>query len=76
MAKGGREGLDPLLSVRDAATLLSVKPTTLYRWANERRLAKVKLGSALRFRQSELERFVRAGDRPALRSPPLTEGNV
>jgi excisionase family DNA binding protein len=62
---------DRLLTVKEAARLLSVAPTTLYQWAYERRIPSVKLmGSALRFRASEIERIIRAGERPARRRSP------
>jgi len=59
---------DRLLDVKEAAQLLSVRPSTLYQWAYERRIPVVKLmGRALRFRQSEIEKLMKRYDRPALR---------
>jgi excisionase family DNA binding protein len=49
---------DCLLNVRDAATMLGLKPSTLYQWAYERRIAYVKIGGALRFRQSAIEKLI------------------
>ncbi len=49
---------DRLLNVRDAATLLGLKPSTLYQWAYERRIAYVKMGGALRFRLSAIEKLI------------------
>jgi len=58
-----------LLTVAEAARLLGLKPSTLYQWAFERRIATVKLmGRALRFRESEIEKLVKRSDRPALRA--------
>ena len=60
---------DRLLDVNDAAAMLAVKPTTLYQWAYQRRIPVVKLmGRALRFRLSEIQRLIRDGERPALRT--------
>jgi len=57
-----------LLDVREAATLLSLKPKTLYRWAYERRIPVVKLlGGALRFRLSTLLKLIADSEQPALR---------
>ncbi len=58
---------DRLLDVREAATLLAVKPKTLYQWAHLRRIPTVKLlGGCLRFRLSDLEAVIQAGSRPPL----------
>jgi excisionase family DNA binding protein len=62
-----------LLDVREAATLLAVKPATLYQWAYQRRIPVVKLmGRALRFRVSDIERLIAQGARPALREDERT----
>lgn len=47
-----------LLNVTEAAAMLGLKPATLYQWAYERRIAHVKLGGALRFRLSALEKLI------------------
>jgi excisionase family DNA binding protein len=63
-------GTTRLLDVHEAATLLGVKPATLYQWAYQRRVPVVKLlGHALRFRRTDLEELIEAGMRPA-RVPP------
>ncbi len=49
---------DRLLNVRDAAAMLGLKPSTLYQWAYERRIAYVKMGGALRFRLSAIEKLI------------------
>jgi hypothetical protein len=52
-----------LLDVNEAAAMLCIAPATLRNWAYQRRIAKVKLGGprgALRFRVSDLQRFIRA----------------
>lgn len=59
---------DRLLDVREAASLLSLKPATLYRWAYERRIPRVKLfGGALRFRLSSLLKLIAESEEPSLR---------
>ena len=63
---------DRLLDVNEAAALLSVKPTTLYNWAYQRRIPKVKLlGGALRFRLSALRRMIEESEQPALRASAI-----
>jgi excisionase family DNA binding protein len=49
---------DRLLNVTEAAAILSLKPSTLYQWAYERRIAYVKIGGALRFRLSAIEKLI------------------
>jgi excisionase family DNA binding protein len=59
-----------LLDVNEVATMLSVKPSTIYQWAYQRRLPVVKLfgpHGALRFRLSEVEKLIVSSERPALR---------
>lgn len=59
---------DRLLTPDEVAQMLGVKPTTVYKWAYERRLPAVKLrGRALRFRLSAIEKIIRDDERPALR---------
>ena len=60
---------DRLLDVREAATMLGLKPSTLYQWAYERRIPVIKLlGRALRFRLSTIQKLIAESERPALRS--------
>ncbi len=65
-----------LLDVREAATMLGLKsPRTLYKWAYAGRIPSVKIGRLLRFRRSDLQGLIAAGERPAFASPdgfPLT----
>jgi predicted DNA-binding transcriptional regulator AlpA len=51
--------------------MLGLKPATLYRWAYERRLPRVKLlGGALRFRLSTLLKLIAESEEPARRERP------
>jgi excisionase family DNA binding protein len=47
-----------LLDVHGVAELLAVKPSTVYEWAETDRLPHYKLGNRLRFRPSEIERWL------------------
>ncbi len=71
---------DRLLDVNAAAVLLGLKsPRTLYKWAYAGRIPSVKIGRLLRFRLSDLERLITAGEHPAFASPngfPLTASGV
>lgn len=58
-----REEPDHLLNVNEAAAMLGLAPTTLRNWAYQRRIPRVKLGGSrgpLRFRVSDVQRFIRA----------------
>lgn len=59
---------DRLLNVREAAIVLGLKPSTLYQWAYERRIAYVKIGGALRFRLSAIEKLIARSEVPPLKT--------
>jgi transcriptional repressor of dcmA and dcmR len=50
-----------LLSLREAAELLSINPTTLRRWSNEGRITFVRINKRgdRRYRVSDLQSFIR-----------------
>jgi excisionase family DNA binding protein len=54
-----RKSETELVSVEQAAQILSVSVSTLYGWVWQRRIAFVKLGRALRFDVSDLQEFIR-----------------
>jgi putative molybdopterin biosynthesis protein len=56
--------MEPLLTIEEAAQILKIKKTTLYTWAYRRQIPIVKVGSALRFRQSDLEEWLKDQSRP------------
>jgi excisionase family DNA binding protein len=58
-----------LLTVRQAADYLGLKPTTLYDWVARRKIPCVKLNGALRFDLRELERLIESSKRPAYDLP-------
>jgi excisionase family DNA binding protein len=52
---------DPrLMNVKEAADYLAVSVSTLYGWAWQRKLPFVKVGRALRFDVSDLQKFIDA----------------
>lgn len=63
MASNGIE--DRLLTPEEAATYLGYKPGTIYNKANRGEIPHVKLGRALRFRLSELDRWIEEQDTAA-----------
>lgn len=61
---------DRLLDVHEAAAMLGIRPGTLYQWAYQRRLPKVKLfgeRGPLRFRLSDIEHLIARSVQPPLR---------
>ena len=49
---------DELLTIGEAAKMLSVSKMTLYRWDNSGVLKKVEIGGKRRYRKSDIERLV------------------
>lgn len=61
-----------LITVREAARRLGLRESTIRAWLQKKRLAKVKLGRAVRIPETEIDRLVREGtvarlDKPAVR---------
>lgn len=47
-----------ILTLEEVAQYLRLKPQTIYKWAQERRIPAVKLGKEWRFRRSILDRWI------------------
>ena len=56
-----------LMSIEESARYLGLQPSTLRRWAYERKLSVVKLGRRVLIRQEVLDELIKRGERPALR---------
>jgi excisionase family DNA binding protein len=50
--------MESLVDIHDAAQFLAVSVSTLYGWVWQRRISFVKVGRAVRFDLSDLQRFV------------------
>lgn len=62
--------LETLYSVRDAAKILGgLSPQTLYNWAIQGKIQKVKVGFRLMFAESELRRIITEGTGPVPQKP-------
>ncbi len=57
------ENFEPLLDRKSAARYLSVAPGTLATWDSTKRhnLNPIKIGRAVRYRRSDLDRFIQDG---------------
>lgn len=53
-------GIEPLVTVEEAAKFLGVQVATVYLWAECERIPSYKVGNLRRFRLSELDAHVRA----------------
>ena len=47
-----------IMTIEEVAHYLRLKPQTIYKWAQERRIPAVKLGKEWRFRRSILDRWL------------------
>ena len=47
-----------IMTLEEVAHYLRLKPQTIYKWAQERRIPAVKLGKEWRFRRSILDRWL------------------
>jgi excisionase family DNA binding protein len=55
-----------LLTLEQAAEQLGMKPVTLRMWASARKIARVKIGRAVRIPESEIAKIIEQGLIPAL----------
>jgi excisionase family DNA binding protein len=56
---GANSGHDhEILTLEEVAHYLRLKPQTIYKWAQEKRIPAVKLGKEWRFRRSVLDRWL------------------
>jgi excisionase family DNA binding protein len=55
---GGSNPDNEILTIEEVATYLRLKPQTIYKWAQEKRIPAVKLGKEWRFRRSVIDRWL------------------
>jgi len=58
MSGGGPPHDHEILTLEEVALYLRLKPQTIYKWAQEKRIPAVKLGKEWRFRRSILDRWL------------------
>jgi len=56
-------GAEKLLTPEDTAKALSVKPETVREWLRTGKLKGVKMGRLWRIRESDLEAFLKGGEK-------------
>ena len=47
-----------ILTIEEVASYLRLKPQTIYKWAQEKRIPAAKLGKEWRFRRSVIDRWL------------------
>jgi excisionase family DNA binding protein len=60
------DAMDKLLTVRQAAEFLALRPSTIRKMIFERRLPVVRIGRSVRIKESDLDGIVRDGYRRPL----------
>jgi excisionase family DNA binding protein len=55
---------EKLLTPQEAAETLGLQISTLYRWSWARKIPSVKIGAALRFRETDIQDLISNGFRP------------
>ena len=62
-AKSERHAKVPhdLMTVREVAKYLRVKPSTIYEWAKDGKIPAAKVGRLWRFHREEIDAWVRSG---------------
>ena len=60
MSDGGPPRDHEILTLEEVALYLRLKPQTIYKWAQEKRIPAAKLGKEWRFRRSILDRWLDA----------------
>ncbi len=58
-----RDNLNKLLKVEDVARMLSIRPITVYSWAEQGKLRSLKISRLLRFRESDIHDFIKSAER-------------
>ncbi|MHB1934022.1 MAG: helix-turn-helix domain-containing protein [Leptospirillum sp.] len=53
------------LTINEVAARLGLSPWTIRSWITQKRLGYVRLGRSIRISESEVERLIRLGTRPA-----------
>jgi excisionase family DNA binding protein len=57
---------ETLVSLEEAARRLGMKTVTLRMWASRRKIARCKIGRAVRIPESEIERIIESSMIPAI----------
>jgi excisionase family DNA binding protein len=65
-----------LLTIKDLASQLRIKPSTLYAWAAQGKIPCRKIHGLVRFNPEEIDRWMASfSNRPVSPAPPLRQGS-
>lgn len=56
--RGAPHSDNEILTLEEVASYLRLKPQTIYKWAQEKRIPAAKLGKEWRFRKSVIDRWL------------------
>ena len=70
--RGGSEGVSGLMSLAEVSRYLGMSERTIYGWAQEGKIPAFKLGSAWRFRRSEVDEWLEARRSGGVSKRPIT----
>lgn len=56
--RGQAGGDNEILTLEEVAAYLRLKPQTIYKWAQEKRIPAAKIGKEWRFRRSVIDRWL------------------
>lgn len=56
--------MDKLISVKEAATGLSCSEASIWKWIQDKRLQKVKIGRLTRLKEQDIDAIIRLGLSP------------
>lgn len=65
--------MDKLLTPAELSGLTGLRLSTIYAYSYRRRLPTIKLGNRLRFRLSDVEKWIKQGERPVLRDQEVDQ---
>ncbi len=51
---------EKLMGIKDISEMLGVSVSTLYKWVSEKKIPFVKIGRLVKFRQSDIEKYLDA----------------
>ena len=69
---------EPLLTIADVAKIFRVSERTVFNWISSGKIQSVKIGGAIRFRQSDIDRLIQgesAGSTPDNDKTPPDAGS-
>jgi excisionase family DNA binding protein len=64
--------MEKLLTLKDVCELLQVSPSLVYKWVHYGHIPHIKLGTAVRFKESALTTWLKSKEKKGRLSPRIT----